>query len=106
MKGSEITTASVANKIAELIVSQNYISKDDLIPKIDAYLKAFVKQQSMPKLMPADLKQENILLQKQMNFVLNEQQRYLGSELCKLVGRDNMKVHNDKMVEIRESYGC
>jgi|GEM_PF-6274824 len=105
MKGSEITTLSVAEKIAELIISQNYISKQDLIPKINIYLKVFVKQQSLPKLIPRDLHQQNVLFQKQMNFVVNEQQRYACSELCKVVGKEAMDVHNAKMVEIRESYG-
>jgi hypothetical protein len=106
MKGSEIKMEDVAERIATLIVEQNYINKADLIPKINSYLKAFVKQQSMSKLIPKDLKQENILLQKQMNFVLNEQGRYLGSELCKIVGVDAMKEHNERMVEIRKMYGC
>lgn len=104
MKGKELTTDDVANKIAELILSQNYISKEDLTPKINAYLKAFVKVQSIPKLYPSDLKMTEVLRQKQQSALYNEMASYYASELCKVVGKENMSVHNIKAQAIRDAY--
>ncbi len=104
MKGSEITTEQVADKIAELIISQTYISKADLAPKINAYLKAFVKIQSIPKLFPKDLKMTEILRQKMQSAMYGMLADFYASELCKVVGKENIKQYNDKAQAIKDAH--
>jgi len=104
MKGSEIKTEDIAEKIASLIVEQNYISKKDLIPKINAYLKAFVKVQSIPKFHPRDLKQEAIYQQKKEAWVCSEQKSFYSSKLSAIIGIDEMAKLNKDAEAFREAY--
>ncbi len=104
MKGSEITTEEVADKIAELILSQTYISKDILAPKINAYLKAFVKIQSIPKLNIKDVRMSEILKRKKESALNGELATYYASELAKVVGMETIKQHNIKAQSIKDAY--
>lgn len=104
MKGCEITTEEVADKIADLILGQTYISKAQLAPKINAYLKAFVKIQSIPKLFPRDLKMTEILKQKTHCAMATATSDYYASELCKLVGKEGIKKYNDYAQAIKDAH--
>lgn len=104
MVGKEVTTDEVADRISELILSQTYISKDQLKPKINSFLKAFVKIQSIPKLFPKDLKMTEILKRKTESAMYNEISNYYARELCKIVGAEKMKEYNKGAEIIRKTY--